>query len=586
MAVWENQNLYERFVQTRQTAMEKDRGEFDAMREGVVEFLRPDLTVNTGTDAGKQMGTEIVESTGHFHAKTMAKWFIGNMVGPTLDWLTHKIGGYKNRGVDSINEWLQRTSDFFLNDVYAYPRSNFYEINNFFVLDGITVGSPVMLTEEDSTNNRKICTLPHFSENYLIRDYFGNDIAYHRKWELTNLAAMQAFGESLPAAIQSELERGAYHTKHKYLMCIARAGDPIFEYKNPKPENTVPKLWPWMQLWFCFDSVGETEKKPLNYQLNVKGNMLVPTQAAGYHYKPFHAWHYARLPHETYSRTPGWESLPDVKGLNAAWTSVHEAAHSYASPATIALETLKGKLKLGAKGVTWVDEQQYDRPPKPYETGTRYTWAMDFIERRSATVGRHFFSDIARMIENYSREHKQPPTAFQISQMISEAMVLIGPAITSYAGPYLHGIHDQFLEMELKSGRLERETGPPDEVFQTDGNLQPVFVGPLLQQLRYSMLSKRIQAPLMMAAPIFEIWPNSRDKIKAADLIEILLESSDFPQKAITTQEEYEQIQEAKAAEQRQIAALEKMKMQSEIVKDMQGETAEGSPLAKIGEAA
>jgi hypothetical protein len=551
------------------------------MREEVVNLLRPDLTTNTDTDTGRQMGAEIIESTGHFHAKTMSKWFVGNLVGPDLDWLDYRVENRELRKQDNVRGWTQRTSEYMLEDVYAYPKSNFYETNNFFVLDGITVGSPVMLLDINELDGQYTCRLPHFTENFLMRDYFGNDVAYHQKFEMTNFQAMQAFGKTLPKGIGNELDQGNYKTKHKYLRCIARVGDPVFHYDKPRPDSQIPLLKAWVQVWFSLDSVGSDEKKPLGYILS--GNRLVPTIASGYDYKPFHSWHYARLPHETYSRTPGWESLPDVRGLNAAWMTIHDTAYQYANPATLALDSLRGKLKLGGRGITFLSEQEYDRRPIPYQNTANYAWAMDFVDRRSDTVGRHFFSDIARLIQNHTQRHKQQPTAFQVAQMINEAMVLIGPAITTYAGPYLHGIDQQFLEMEMASGRLQNATDPPDEVLEAD--LQPVFVGPLIEQLKQSMIAKKIQQPLMMAAPMMELWPEAKDMVKAGDLMELLLEKSDFPQQAIRTAEEYEQIQEAKAAEQRQIALLDKAKQESEIAKNLQGETAEGSPLQKLGAA-
>jgi hypothetical protein len=239
MTAWDEQNLYQRFVERRQVDMEKEKGRYSNVIEEIVEYLRPDLTGNTDSDIGKQMGTSIVEGTAHFDA----------------------------------------------------PYSNFYEVNNHFVLDGVTVGSPVMLTEEDVQNNRRVCTLPHYTESFLMRDWFGEDIAYHRKWKVSNIAAMQAFGkENLPDATQNEIRQGTLDTKHEYLMCIARAADPIFQ--GLRPEFEIPLIRPWMQLWFAVDGLSVNEKKPLNYTLLKRGEeaarrpdgstIQMPTSSPGY----------------------------------------------------------------------------------------------------------------------------------------------------------------------------------------------------------------------------------------------------------------------------------------------------------------
>jgi hypothetical protein len=498
-------------------------------------------------------------------------------------------------GDDVFNAFLQRMARYMLKRVYAHPYSNFYEVNNHFVLDGVTVGSPVMLTEEDVQNNRRVCTLPHYTESFLMRDWFGEDIAYHRKWKVSNIAAMQAFGkDNLPDATQNEIQQGTLDTKHEYLMCIARAADPIFH--GLRPEFQIPLIRPWMQLWFAVDGLSVNEKKPLNYTLLKYGEesarrpdgstIQMPTSSPGYWHKPFNAWHYNRLPHETYSRTPAWNAMPDVKGLNAAWRTVHETAHRYARPSAIVLESLKGKLRLGAQGVTWVTPEQYDKAPKPFDDRSRYTWAMDFVDRRAKSAGRHFFADQARMIENYSRDHTQPPTAYQLSQMISETLVLIGPGITSYSGPALQNIDEQFIEIEMRSGRLWENTRPPEEILDTNGNISPIFVGPLIQGLRYAMVAKRIEQPLLMAAPIFEMAPDSKVAIRWDDLVEKILEAGDFPQAVIVPKEEREEALAALSAERQQTKMIENMSAMADAVPKLQGDTGENSPLKVIGEAA
>ena len=79
MPTWDQQNLYERFVDYRQVEMETEKGLYSDVCKEIVEYLRPDLTGNTDTDIGKVMGTSIVEGTAHFDAAIMAKWFMGNM---------------------------------------------------------------------------------------------------------------------------------------------------------------------------------------------------------------------------------------------------------------------------------------------------------------------------------------------------------------------------------------------------------------------------------------------------------------------------------------------------------------------------
>lgn len=595
MTAWQQQSLWERFTQTRQKQMQQEKDPYLGQMQDIVEYLRPDLTGDSVAE-GQFSGTSIIEGSGHFAAETMANWFVGNMVGPHLKWIRHRMAQRKFRGDDVFNAFLQRVSAYMLEDVYPKPRSNFYDVNASFVLDGLTVGSPVMLIDEDVEKRRNVCIVPHYTENYLMRDWFGDDIVYHRKWKVSNLAAMQAFGsENLPFSIQSQTRVGDFTAKNDYLMCIARAGDPIFQ--DLQPEHQIPITRPWMVLWFSLNAATIEERWPLNYrrELQPDGSMLnFPTSSPGWWTKPFHAWHYKRLPHETYSRTPAWSAIFDVKGHNAAWRTIHEVAHKFARPSMYALEALKHKIRLGAGGITWVDDVQYDRPPKPVEDRANYNFAMDFVDRRAKSVDRHFFVDIARMIDSYSRDHTQPPTAFQLAQMLSEKMVLVGPAITTYAGGHLSEIDDHFMDIELQKGKVRdvtasrfwRETEPPDEIFETSGELTPILTGPLAQSLIHSTIIKQIQDPLSVADYVFQQWPHSKHKIKPGVLVEHILESGDFLQDAIRSEEEYDEIQEAIATQQRQDQMLERASVMADIVPKLQGESLENSPLKQLSEVA
>jgi hypothetical protein len=170
--------------------------------------------------------------------------------------------------------------------------------------------------------------------------------------------------------------------------------------------------------------------------------------------------------------------------------------------------------------------------------------------------------------------------------MKSETIVLIGPAITTYAGPALQNIDEQFVSLENPEinpmGRLWAETDPPDEIFEGDSEVLPVFIGPLVQDLRQSMQNKRILQPLMNAEGVFNLWPDSRHKVRAEVVVEHILEGGDFIQDAIVPADEYDEIQAALNEERRQMAALEKMNMMADAVPKLQGTSEEGSPAKQL----
>lgn len=577
MTAYSKTCFYDRVI-ARQSEMESDRSIWDAQRQDIVEYYRPDLTVysDSSAETGSFVHEAMVEGTGAWAAGVMARGFQSAMVGPSLKWFRHLMSRMRLRGVDRINAWLQRFDDYMREGVYR--PSNYYELMGQNVLDGISIGSPVMLMQEVVGKGFIHFKLPHYMQNYLMRDDWGEDIAYHGKWELSNLSAMRHFGkENLPPTIQQELESGNHKTKHKYLHVIYEVGDPILydfeddsdQWQKPKGSNIMYRpviMRRWCQYYFCMDST----------DIGYKG--ALPAGIPGFDYKPFSAWHYWRNSHETYARTPSWYGIYDEKGGQGAWTTMYEAAHRAGDPPMLLLAAMKARARIRPGGRTYAqDDNEYDRPPKEIITSARYPHAIDFVDRIDDKRQRHFHVDLFRMLDRYHQEHKQPPTAFEIAQMIAEKNAQIGPAIESFDRGLLSPVDQRLMEIEARSGRLFNQTEPPEELMgMTLDDLMPMFTGPLAQAQKIAVTMRKIMDPLSMAAPVFEQWPDAKYKIKGDVLVEKLLEDLDFYQEAIATEEEYDAIMDALTRQRAKERALQEASVVADMVPKFQkgGETA------------
>lgn len=580
MAEYKNMTFYER-VMSRQAEMEEERREWDVQRETIVELYRPDITIYSAQDSsetGKFLHEAIVEGTGAWSAGVMARGFQGSMVGPTLKWRQSQMKQMRFRGNDSLNAWLQRVDDYMLE---VYRESNFYEIIGPDVLDGITVGSPVMIIEEDEATGKIVCKLPHYQENYLMRDWLGNDNVYHRKFEKTAMNAMMAFGmENLPESTQDILRNGDHKTKSKYLMVVYHDSDPIFK-DLPKPEHEtiagltyVPKSVPGRPWQMYYLPYAETD---------VRYQGALPYGVPAYWSKPFSAWHYFRNPHETYARTPAWSAIYDEKAGQAAWTSLYEVGERAARPSMVGLQEAMRRVNTAPGGFTWAaSDREYDRSPKQTHNDSNYPQYTNFVDRIDGNRKRHFHIDLFRMLDEYHRDHTQPPTAYEVSQMLAEKNVQIGPAIESFERGLLTPVDERFMEIEIRSGRLIAQTEPPIEVLATDGETTPQFTGPLAQAQQSSVIWRKTMDNLSMVDPIFERWPDSKFKIKEGILVERILEETGFFQEAIRSQEDYEQIVEGLNAMRQQKSQLEDMSVMADAVPKLQSASEEGSPAKQL----
>lgn len=570
MTAYKEKNLFDRIID-RHGQLVKLRAPFDPARKTIVEHFRTDLTLTTDED-GNFLGSDIIEGSGPWYLAVMARGFQGSLVGPSIEWLRYHMRERDFKGVDEVNQWLQ---EFEEQMYWAYRNSNYYDILPSFITDGLSIGSPVTIADEDAGSGKVIYTIPHYTENYLSKNWLGKDDTYHREYEMTAMQAAKMFDkESLSDALQLELKQGNHYNKHKFIMAIYSEDDDIFNDLKPEDKKYKPDR-PWPQ--FYIEKNADTlKKKPLPVK---KGRITLIKD--GYWSKPFSAWHYHRNPHETYARTPAWSALSDVKGNEALWSTLYEAAEGEVRPAMMAMANQKGLLHLMPGGTTWAQtKDDYNQPPFPIRKDIKYPFGMDFADRVETKIERHFHTRLFQMIDKYNREHKQPPTAYQIFQMQGENAGQLGPAVQSFEGGLLKTNDDRMIEIEGRAGRLPP---PPDVVLEySGGEVDPQFTGPLAMAQKMFLGVQRVHNGLAGADPIFERWPETKYKVKASMLVEKVLEDLNFPQDCIVPEDEYQEYLAVLAQQEQEDRQLEQAERIAKAIPSVSKDVEPNSPLAAL----
>jgi hypothetical protein len=81
-------------------------------------------------------------------------------------------------------------------------------------------------------------------------------------------------------------------------------------------------------------------------------------------------------------------------------------------------------------------------------------------------------------------------------------------------------------------------------------NFSPIYQGPLAQAQRRLLKTQGIQAAMEAAAPILQMMPQTLDKIDGDKLLESILESFSFPQKAIRDEKTVQALRDARTQAQ------------------------------------
>lgn len=569
MTEYSQKNLFDRIID-RHEQLVKQRQPFDPARKTIVERFRPDLTLTK--DEEGNFGSHIIEGSGPWYLGVMARGFQGSLVGPSIEWLRYHMREQFFKGIDEVNKWLQ---EFEEQMYWAYRNSNYYETLPHFIKDGLSIGSPVTIADEDAGSGRVIYTVPHYTENYLSKNEFGEDDTYHREYEMTVMQAVKMFGkDALSLNIQTSFQNGTSYEKHKFIMAIYSEDDDIFNDLKEEDKKYKPNR-PWMQ-FYIEKNADVLKKKPLPVR---KGRISLIKN--GYWSKPFSSWHYHRNTHETYARTPAWFAIFDVKGNEALWKTLYEAAEGEVRPAMMAMANQKGLLRLMPGGTTWAQTaDDYNRPPFPIRKDMKYPYGMDMADRVESKVERHFHIKLFQMIDKYSREHKEPPTAYQIFQMMGENAGQLGPAVQSFEGGLLKPNDDRMIEIERRAGRLP--PAPPVVLEHSGGEVDPQFTGPLSMAQKMFLGVQRVHNGLAGADPIFERWPETKYKVRASMLVEKVLEDLNFPQDCIVPEDEYQEYLTVLAQQEEEDRQLEQAESLAKTVQSVSKDVEPNSPIAAL----
>lgn len=580
MTAYSQKNLAERILD-RQKYMEKERSLRDDQTDVICELFRPDLVKGQVEEKDKYEfgGREIIEGTGPWSAMIWQRGFTGSMISRKSEWFRDKIKasdtqlGLQFKGNDEINQYLQDLDDH-LSAVYR--KSNYYDIMGNYVLDGGTVGSPVMIRERDVLNDRIICKVPDYSQVWLDKDIFGYDNVLHIKWMWNAIQAAAFFGkENLPRAVQLQLENGTHYEETPYLQVIYGAGDGIYDDLPVKGEYVKNK--PWLEHFVCMKSESGEAKKLL--EPKNKGN--------GYFHRPFSSWHYWRNWHEKYGRSMAWWAVYDVRGNNKHWEALFGEADLSLRPPVWALGTMRGLLDLAPAGENYANGvEEYNMPPMHLERKTRYQQAIDFSDRLKQAIERHFHVDLFMMANRLEMGRAQPETAYGIFKMDMERTAQLAPQVETYENQVLGDNHTAIIEMERMAepaypwGRLPK---PPDILLEYGQNeLDVEFIGQLSMSQTRDRKINTFFKNIGIAEMIFGFKPETVEKIKWSQTLERLMEAGNFPQADLVPEEEYQKMIEAvrQRAEQAQLA--ENAPKLTQAMNNLQQPTQAGSPLAGI----
>ncbi len=597
MVNWAAKTLYDRIFD-RWMSRESHYSRMNSNREVIVRCFRSDETPTRGEEKNTDgrsgsarnmefLGQDIFQGSGMWYSQLMATGFQGSLVSKNIAWIRYQMSTFELKGVDELDIWLQDIKDY-MTDVYN--RSNFYDVQPQFTLDGLTIGSPLMFGEENVLEQRTMWSPQYYRNVRMYYDRFNQIegvIVRDPRW-----TAKQIFDtfigdddekftkseEKLTIAVRDSLRSGKLNDEFTVFRAVFKVDDPIWDgegFDKPAGGHT------WLDVYFLELAALDTDKKnkPLNDDM-------------GHFSKPFTHWDFDKKPWEAASRTPAWYAVWDCMGLQELYKTHLENNQLKNRAPFYALNTMEGRVSLSPEGEMYVSSQEYDRPPKRMDLVGDVRLSQELSDIYEDALKRWFYIDRFQMFSDLTTRNKQPVTATQIWQMAGEKATLLSPAIETHSR-YLEAADARMIDIEVRAGRgpfnPEDMDRIQDIVFSNlvDGldtvGIQPVFIGQLAQAQKLGQALEPIQAGIESLVPLAAFFPDLPSlMIREYDVADHLLAATDFPQDALNTKDQYEEakatLAQARAAQQQAENAVEMAKAS----KSLQGPVDETSVLAKV----
>ena len=573
--MYSDKPLYDRLVD-RFGELEKIRQPWETPSDEIIDIFRPDMVRFSNSEDRKVelLGEHMVEGTGAWSARLMAEGWQGYLVSRSIEWFQHAIGDLHLKGNDEVNKYLQ---DFDEHMYGAYADATFYESLGGYCRHGVTVGSPVVIIEEDERTGKVFDYVPHPAERYLGQNAFGETDVLYLKRNRTVKDAYELYGkpkrkvseqgnkikrgnDAFSVSLENSYAAGNLDEKFTFIKCFHFYLDPIFEGVKEKPTA------PWMA-----------------YTIELNNDKKKICKIERYWTKPFVDWPYEKDPAEVYARTPAWYCYWDTNSLQHAREGLLMASSLSTRPPMWIGAFLKKNLELFPEGLNFYAPAHAEMIPKPIITGENYPIGKDMEDQLRVAVERWFHVRMFLMLSQWSEQQKAPPTAYHIMQMAGERAVLLAPRIGNFTRK-LEQIDNRHVDIEQRAGRLPE---PPLIVMEeSSGKLTPEFIGPLTQIQQQYHSTRRMANTMLQIEPFLNLDPMTRHKIKAEVAVESILEKNRFIQDAIASDDEYKKILAAYAQMEQEKQGIEVAERAAKAVPSVSKTVEKGSPLALITGAA
>lgn len=382
------------------------------------------ITPNQG-NRGSPINQRIIDNTGTVALRVLSAGMMSGITSPGRPWFKLGTSDAELNDKSAVKLWLAECERR-MSTVFA--ESNFYTSLATVYNDLGAFGTGVMIIYQDYDDVIR-CFNTCAGEFFLQNDDRQDVSTFGREFVLTVKQVADQFGlENCSETVQGAIKTGGAMLTREIIIrhLIEKNGEHI-------PGAPGVKGMPWRE---CYWEYGRAGEKFLRVR--------------GFYEKPFIAPRWDIVGNDAYGRSPGMDSLGDIKMLQVEQKRKAQAIDKHVNPPMVADVSLKNEpASLLPGGVTYVSGTGGAVGFKPvYEIAPDFSGLVEDIREVQNRIKVTFFNDLFMMISQLDTVR----TATEIDARREEKLIQLGPVLERFENEALDPSINCVFDIMLRGG--------------------------------------------------------------------------------------------------------------------------------------
>jgi hypothetical protein len=423
---------------------------------------------------------EIFDSTAVDAAHILASSIHGSLTSPAIRWFELAYRDLTLNETQEARDWLEQSAEKCFN---ALQESNFNLEANETYLDLVTYGTSMIVEEIEEKNGqfqKLIFQSVPVEEMWFEQNWQGQAHRAYRRYMWTPVQIVSKFGpEGCPDDIvKKAMTPQGMDVKERVIMCI-----------YPREDKQNARI----------SGILAPKERPIGMKYILHKDSYELGEEGGYYEMPAFIPRWRKTSKSMWGHGPAMIALPDILTINSLVELILKATEKVVDPPTKVTERgLLSDLDLEPAGLTVVRTMD---SMEPYESGARFDVSQLQREQLKQSIRSIFFVDQLELKESPAMTATEVQTRYELMQR------LLGPTLGRLQSDYLDPLVQRTFNILYRAGQFGE---PPAVVFESSGELDIIYTGPLVRAQRAD-IAQGVTRWVASLAELGEVTPDVLD---------------------------------------------------------------------------